>query len=94
VREIGVRALRERLSDVLTEVEAGETVVVTNKGRAIAKIAPVYVDTPKEVRRLLESGRASWGGQRLGPLEPVEIAPGQAVADILLSQRGPDDLSG
>lgn len=88
MREVGVRALRERLTQVLAEVQAGEVVVVVHRGRPIARLEPVQPSAPLEVRLLLASGRASWGGRPLEPVELVELAPGPAVADILLAQRG------
>ena len=88
MRHVGVRTLREHLSQVLADVEAGEVVVVTKAGQPMAKIGPVQPVAPPEVRRLLESGRATWGGQPLEPLEAVAIAPGPPVANILLDQRG------
>lgn len=88
MRRIGVRALRERLSRVLADVQAGETVLVINRGQPVARIEPLHAGAPDEVRRLLATGRAMWGGTPLEPLEPLAIAPGPPVADILLAQRG------
>ena len=38
---IGVRELRQDASRWLREVEAGGTVVVTNRGRPVAKLVPI-----------------------------------------------------
>ena len=38
--EVGVRELRDHLSRWLDRVQAGEEVVVTDRGRAIARIGP------------------------------------------------------
>ena len=89
MREIGIRALRERLGAVLSQVRAGESVIVTSNGEPIARIEPVRPDVPEDVRDLLESGLAMWGGQPLEDFDPVEITPGPSVSDILLAQRGP-----
>ena len=89
VQEIGVRALRERLSQVLESVQAGQSVLVTHNRKPIARIEPVRADAPPEVRRLLETGRAKWSGGRLAPFEPVElVGDGPTVSEILLAQRG------
>lgn len=40
MREIGVRELKSSLSSVLHEVEEGEQVRVTTRGRAVADIVP------------------------------------------------------
>ena len=89
IHEIGVRALRERLSQVLEAVQAGQSVLVTHNRKPIARIEPVYGDAPPDVRRLLETGRAKWSGGRLAPFEPVElVGVGPTVSEILLAQRG------
>jgi prevent-host-death family protein len=41
---IGVRELRQNASEVLREVEAGDTVTVTAAGRPVAKIVPLLGD--------------------------------------------------
>jgi prevent-host-death family protein len=39
--EVGIRELRGRLGDYLARVRDGEEVVVTERGRAIARIIPI-----------------------------------------------------
>ncbi len=89
MQEIGVRALRERLSHVLGQVRAGESVIVTSNGEPIARIEPMRPDVPDDVRDLLDSGLATGSGEPWEDFEPVEIAPGPSLSDILLAQRGP-----
>jgi prevent-host-death family protein len=89
MQEIGVRALRERLSHVLGQVRAGQSVIVTCNGEPIARIVPIQPDAPDDVRDLLATGLATWGGQPLEDFEPVEITPGPSLSEILLAQRGP-----
>lgn len=38
---IGIRELRQRASEILRRVEAGETVEVTDRGRPVALLTPV-----------------------------------------------------
>lgn len=52
---IGIRELRQRASEYLRRVEAGETVEVTDRGRPIARITPIPTTTPTE--RLVKDGR-------------------------------------
>ncbi len=42
--EVGVHEAKTRLSELLREVEAGEHVVVTRGGRAVARIVPFSPD--------------------------------------------------
>ena len=38
---VGIRELRQRASDILRRVEAGETFEVTDRGRPIARLSPI-----------------------------------------------------
>jgi prevent-host-death family protein len=51
---VGVRELRQRASELLRRVEAGETIEVTDRGRPVAVLAPIPGQGPLE--RLLASG--------------------------------------
>ena len=89
MREIGVRALRLELSQVLTRVGAGETIVVTRGGVPIARIGPVYPPIPPALERLIASGQATWEGVQPALPEPVPLSGGGPdVAELLLDQRG------
>ena len=39
--EVAARELRNHTADVLRRVEAGEQIVITSRGRAVASLAPV-----------------------------------------------------
>lgn len=41
---IGLRELRQKASEILREVEAGETATVTVSGRPVAQIVPLRAD--------------------------------------------------
>ena len=41
---IGLRELRQKASEILREVEAGETTTVTVSGRPVAQIVPLRAD--------------------------------------------------
>jgi prevent-host-death family protein len=41
---IGVRELRQNASEILREVEAGESATVTVAGRPVAQIVPIRAD--------------------------------------------------
>ena len=40
MRAVGIRALKDRLSEYLRLVEAGETVLVTDRDRVVAELQP------------------------------------------------------
>jgi prevent-host-death family protein len=88
VRRVGIRELRQRLSQVIGAVERGEIVEVTRAGKPVARIGPVAEDVPPEMARLLATGRVQGKGQPLPPIEPVPlIGEGPTVSKILLRQR-------
>jgi prevent-host-death family protein len=77
MRSIGIRQLRQHASRFLREVERGETIEVTDRGRPVALLVPVpNVD---RIEGLLATGRlvpAAGDLLALGqPLEPAREAP-------------------
>jgi prevent-host-death family protein len=47
MESIGVRDLRQRASEILKSVEAGESVVVTVAGRPVARLVPYEPEGPQ-----------------------------------------------
>jgi prevent-host-death family protein len=62
MKSIGIRELKARLSGVLREVQAGETVLVTDRGRVIAQLSSVqagatsYPSVERGLARLASTG--------------------------------------
>lgn len=44
MREMSVRDANQNFSKVIAEAEAGETIIITKNGRAVAKITPAPAD--------------------------------------------------
>lgn len=83
--EVGVRELKQHLSEYLDRAERGEVVRVTDRGRPKAILGPV----PGRVR--IEDGiRAGWITPGTGsPLRPVRRAKASGrVLDMLAEDRG------
>jgi prevent-host-death family protein len=55
MRKIGAYELKAHLSEVLDEVEHGQTVVVTRHGRPIARISPDAADQREQVNQTVKS---------------------------------------
>lgn len=86
---VTVRELRQNLSVFLRRVEHGETLSVTNRGRAVAVLAPL-AGSSDPIDRLeaegLISQRATLAVSDLPP--PVKLASGSmSTADALAEQR-------
>lgn len=52
MREVGAFEAKTRLSELLSAVEAGETVTITRRGRPVARLVPVAPDRAAALARL------------------------------------------
>jgi prevent-host-death family protein len=85
---VGIRELKARLSIYMQQIKAGETLVITERGKPIGRIVPLRPSVEGRVQELARAGVAAWSGRRLVPLAPVARAQDrQTVADLLLEDR-------
>lgn len=68
MRRIGIRELRQQASKHLRDVERGETIEVTDRGRPVARIVPVPPTDTFEA--LVAAGRISPAKGHLRDLPP------------------------
>lgn len=80
--EVGIRALKQNASAVVAEAAAGETVIITDRGRPVAQMTPIPTS---RLRELIETGRARPARRRIEELPPSEPGPGLTAA--LLAMR-------
>jgi len=91
MRAIGIRELRQQASRYLRDVERGEVIEVTDRGRPVARLVPIRAGD--ELGELATSGRLSAAtGDLLDlgpPLEPVqgEVLPSEALARARADER-------
>jgi prevent-host-death family protein len=71
----GVRELRQRASELLRRVEAGETIEITDRGRPVAVLAPLPAQRPIDRLRATGDLAASRGDLEDLP-EPLTLEPG------------------
>lgn len=86
VVEMGIRELRDNLSRVLRHVrDEGDEVVVTDHGRAVARLVPL--DRPRPLDRLVRAGLVTPAVRPHAPLadDPLDV-PG-SVVDLVADQR-------
>jgi prevent-host-death family protein len=88
VDRVGVRELKTHLSRHLKRVQAGERLLVTERGRSIATISPVNVPADVDwAHQLVLDGRAHWnGGKPTGAKRPATIT-GKTAASMVLEDR-------
>lgn len=72
---VGVRELKNRLSEFLRRAAEGERVVVTDRGRPVAVItAPESAADDEAIHRMVREGLAFWsGGKPRGARRPARI---------------------
>lgn len=80
-----VRELRQRASELLRRVAAGETIEITDRGRAVALLTPVgAVDPMERLRRAGEVMPATRSFDDLGP--PLRLRRGEESASSVLAR--------
>jgi prevent-host-death family protein len=83
--EVGIRELRADLSRWVRRVRAGEEVVVTDRGKAVARLVPVAGE--RKIDRLIREGivtQAPNTGPRTWP-KPIEGAG--PLSDLVIEGR-------
>lgn len=86
--EVGIRELRADLSRFVKRVRAGEEVVVTDHGKAVARLVPL--EGERTFDRLVREGiiipaPKPWRGKLLKPIK------GGPLSDLVIEGRGPRD---
>ena len=81
--KVGSFEAKTKLAELLDKVEAGETVTITRRGRAVARLVPVAADDEERARRRalideIKRKRAGWDrGAR----------PGSTIAELIKAGR-------
>jgi prevent-host-death family protein len=82
--EVGVRDLRNNLSRYLERVQDGEEVVVTERGRAIARVVPLGAE--RLLEQLIAEGVVTPATRkRRAPAKPIKTKG--TVSDLVAKQR-------
>ena len=81
---VGIRELRDHLSQYLERVQAGEEVVVTDRGRAIARVVPLNGESTLD--RLIREGLVTPPRRPKGPA-PMPVKTAGTVSDLISEQR-------
>jgi prevent-host-death family protein len=80
---VGSFEAKTKLAELLDKVEAGETVTITRRGKAVAKLVPAAVDAEARARRRafieeVKRKRAAWDRG---------AKPGATIADLIKAGR-------
>ena len=86
---MGIRELRQQASRYLREVEHGETIEVTDRGRPVALLVPI---PESALDRLVREGRATPAvGDLLDLGPPLPPKPGVPLPSEILAQMREDE---
>ena len=87
-RTIGIRELKSKLSECVRDVKRGGIVVVTERGRRVARLVPESDSLDDRLAVLTKAGAMQWSGRRLGRAEPgVRRRRKRTLADIVAENR-------
>ena len=88
-QRVGVRKLRDGLSEYLRRVKEGECLEVTERGEVIALITPArgQGEVDDGVLDMVRAGEATWsGGKPRGAGRPPTL-PGRPLSELALEDR-------
>lgn len=80
--EVGIRALKQNASAVVSEAAAGKTVVITDRNRPVAQLTAI---SPSRIQQLLDAGEARPPKRHLADLGVP--ARGPSLSEHLRSLR-------
>ena len=91
MERVSISKLKDQLSAYLKRVQAGETVLVMDRGKPVAKLerADPELDEDARYRRLVAAGiiRPGKKTSRRPALRPVDMGPNPGVLEALLEER-------
>lgn len=85
---VGIRDLRDHLSEYVRQVKAGATLTITERGQPVGRIVPVCTHLEERLQELIDSNEVLWSGNKLGPVQPpAKVRGPRTVAELLLEDR-------
>ena len=95
MKTIGVRELKAKLSAVLRDVRAGETILVTDRGRVVAELRAPGVELPEShvdraMQRLSTSGLLRIAERPPVPYDASPIKAKSGTAQKMLDEERDD----
>lgn len=84
--EVGVRDLKNNLSRYLDQVEAGVEIVVTDRGRPIARLNSMADEPNDKLAALIEAGLVRPPTSKVRQ-RPVPLRSSGSVSDLVAEQR-------
>jgi prevent-host-death family protein len=96
VESVGIRELKNRLTHYLRTVQQGETIVVTTRGKPVARLVPILPrgkttlspELEERMWALAADGFLAWNGGDFRIPEPVAVNRGPGLlSDLVVEDR-------
>lgn len=85
---VGTRELRSKFSEYMGRVKKGETIIVTERGKPVARFLPVGQSVEERIWAMVDAGLADWNGKKLKPHKPKIInKTGRLISDMVVEDR-------
>jgi prevent-host-death family protein len=85
---VGIRQLKANLSGYMGQVKAGQTVVITERGKPIGRIIPEAPAVSARLQALVAAGLAEWSGEQLSPRHPTVVNRSEKlVSELVVEMR-------
>lgn len=82
MEEVGIRALKQNASEVVARAASGEVIVVTDRGRPVARLTPLV---GSRLDQMISSGAARPARRSMAGLPAPR--PGPSLTDVVLADR-------
>lgn len=83
MRTVGMKTLKNKLSECVRAAAAGETVVITDRGRAVAELIPPRKPTESVIEQGIREGWITPAADRSGTPPPRKPIPGYTLEQLL-----------
>ena len=85
---VGIRELKDHLSEYVEQVKQGATLVITERGKPVGRMVPFASTVEERLDQLVAANMVAWSGRKVRPASPVARSRGgKTVAEILLEDR-------
>ncbi len=85
---VGIREVKNRLSEYLRQVKRGETIIITERNVPVAKIVPYNKPAMDDIIILKEAGLVSWyGGKPKGLDNPPKNKGTRLASEMIAEDR-------
>ncbi|HEX2152026.1 MAG TPA: type II toxin-antitoxin system prevent-host-death family antitoxin [Stellaceae bacterium] len=83
MRTVGLKTLKNKLSEYMRAAASGETIVVTDRGRPVAEIGPPSVKAETWRERGIREGWLTPAKRPFAPLPPGKPVPGLTFEKLM-----------